>query len=576
MIGEEHAEAIYTQTPAGSRRQTVLERPTEGLVDQLSFVVTSCLLGRLLAEALTLHVGIVQLSVGITQFTTVHEEFETFRESGCTAVPLGQWAHELRVIGDEGGVDALGLDYLADEAVQQTIGGVGQLHLDLELLALLEQEEARLLALQVLRDLETGALLEATHQTDAVPGRGEVDLDRRTVRALRVILDLVAPRHLLDQVAEHALSHVHEVVVVGVGHVELAGGELGVVRWVDTFVAELPTDLVDALQSTHHELLQVQLGCHTHVQLHVQAVVRGDERLGGGTAGDHVHHGRLHLQEAHVVQEATHAAYHLGARHECAAHLLVVRNQIQVALTEAGLHVLQALARCRQHVQTGREQLQPLGHNAELTATCAHRKALHTHHVTAAKQIVHLIERLLPAGVHLGVGKHLHGLTVAAQMVEHQTGTTGGLAQKATGQRNLFVGFALTGLHVCVASLELGHADSDVELVRVGMLTLTLELGHRLAACLKVLVRVDRIVVLRGLLLLVLGTTDRLLLGLASRTLLCFLGLEFRGTLLLLELLQRILAEWLAIRAKRNLGFRCSCRSLLLSFSRHVYGFLCI
>eukprot|EP00964_Phaeocystis_antarctica_P090174 scaffold57667_cov58-Phaeocystis_antarctica.AAC.1 len=38
--------------------------------------------------------------------------------------------------------------------------------------------------------------------------------------------------------------------------------------------------------------------------------------LGGGASGDHVHHGRLDLEEAVHVEEAAHEVDDLGARHE--------------------------------------------------------------------------------------------------------------------------------------------------------------------------------------------------------------------------------------------------------------------
>jgi hypothetical protein len=48
------------------------------------------------------------------------------------------------VLGDEGGVDAGGLDELADELVEQTRGGVGRGALNAELLDLLEEVHAGL------------------------------------------------------------------------------------------------------------------------------------------------------------------------------------------------------------------------------------------------------------------------------------------------------------------------------------------------------------------------------------------------------------------------------------------------
>ena len=53
---------------------------------------------------------------------------------------------------------------------------------------------------------------------------------------------------------------VHQVVVVGVGLVELEHGELGIVLGADAFVAEVAIDLVDAVHAADHQALEVELG----------------------------------------------------------------------------------------------------------------------------------------------------------------------------------------------------------------------------------------------------------------------------------------------------------------------------
>jgi hypothetical protein len=48
VVRQEHDETVDAHTPATSRRQTVLERLAEGLVNELGFEVTGRLLVRLL------------------------------------------------------------------------------------------------------------------------------------------------------------------------------------------------------------------------------------------------------------------------------------------------------------------------------------------------------------------------------------------------------------------------------------------------------------------------------------------------------------------------------------------------
>lgn len=145
-----------------------------------------------------------------------------------------------------------------------------------------------------------------------------------------MVLDLVAAGDVLHDARHHLLrqlhlavrraGNAHDVVHVRVGHVELARRELGVVRHIDGLVAELTAQLVHAVHSAHHQLLrfisrryahlQIQLGGNTHEQIEVEVVVVRNERLRRGASSVHVHHGRLHLDEATLIQERTNASRH--------------------------------------------------------------------------------------------------------------------------------------------------------------------------------------------------------------------------------------------------------------------------
>ena len=84
----------------------------------------------------------------------------------------------------------------------------------------------------------------------------------------------------------------------------------------------------------HANYLEIQLGSDSHEKIHIQVVVMGDKRLGCRTSSDHVHHGRFHLQEAHVVEELADIGNDLRADVELFAHVRV-DDQIQVALPES-------------------------------------------------------------------------------------------------------------------------------------------------------------------------------------------------------------------------------------------------
>ena len=111
-------------------------------------------------------------------------------------------------------------------------------------------------------------------------------------------------------------GEVHQVVVVGVGLVELEHGELGVVLGADAFVAEVAVDLVDAVEAADDEALEVELGRDAQGEVDVERVVVGGEGAGGGAAGDGVHHGGFDFEVAAVVEEVADGAEDGGALDE--------------------------------------------------------------------------------------------------------------------------------------------------------------------------------------------------------------------------------------------------------------------
>ena len=114
----------------------------------------------------------------------------------------------------------------------------------------------------------------------------------------------VGAEHLRGDVADHVLGEVHDLVVGRVGLVQLEHGELGVVPRGHALVAEVAVDLVDALEAADGQALEVQLRRHAQVQVQVERVVVGHERLGRGAAGDVMHHRRLDFEEAPRVEPA--------------------------------------------------------------------------------------------------------------------------------------------------------------------------------------------------------------------------------------------------------------------------------
>ena len=77
-------------------------------------------------------------------------------------------------------------------------------------------------------------------------------------------LHLVRAEDGHDHAGDELLRDVHKIIVVGVGHVELAGRELRVVRHVDALVTELLPDLVHTIDAFN--IKEVLLFKESHVK----------------------------------------------------------------------------------------------------------------------------------------------------------------------------------------------------------------------------------------------------------------------------------------------------------------------
>ncbi len=115
---------------------------------------------------------------------------------------------------------------------------------------------------------------------------------------------------------DELFGEVHQVVVVGVGLVELEHGELGVVPGADAFVAEVAVDLVDAVEASDDEALEVELGRDAEEEVDVELVVVGGEGARGGSASDLLHHRGFDFEVAARVEELAQGAEDGGSLDE--------------------------------------------------------------------------------------------------------------------------------------------------------------------------------------------------------------------------------------------------------------------
>ncbi len=110
----------------------------------------------------------------------------------------------------------------------------------------------------------------------------------------------------------------------------------------------------------------VQFWSHPHIKIQVELVVVCDEGLGRRPTWDHIHKGRLHLQEPQGVKEPPHVRHNLGPNNKLVSHV-GVHDEVEVPLPEPCLFVLQAVVEVRQHVQARGEEGYRRGDNTQLS-----------------------------------------------------------------------------------------------------------------------------------------------------------------------------------------------------------------
>ena len=165
---------------------------------------------------------------------------------------------------------------------------------------------------------------------------------------------------------------------------------------VHTLVAEDAADLEDALKATDDAALEVQLGSNAQVALLIERVEVRDERLGRSAALNGLQDGGLDLHVAVRFHEAAEGGENLRALAEGLANI-VVGNQVDIALTIAGLLVGEAVELLGQRANGLGEQRRALGGNGELAALGANNHAGHAQDIAKVESL----ERIPSCLVHV-------------------------------------------------------------------------------------------------------------------------------------------------------------------------------
>lgn len=281
---------------------------------------------------------------------SVDEQLESLREPWLASVVLGEWAHQLRVLCEESWVHEIYLNEVANQLVNQSGGSSWGSAVYVVLFGLFFEEGVSLRGLEIVgANFDSEVLGEFPKHWDSLPRPFEADVD---VFAFVVLDgDYLGSGNFDDHAVEHLLGEVDEVLVVGVGPVELAGGELWVVGLVNSLVSELLAQLVDSVESSDDQLLQEKLGSDSKGQISLERIVESCEWLRSGSSSLHVQHRGVDLHEPSVVQEGSHILDDLITDDEFVSGGLVA-NQIQITLSVADFRVLDSLSLSWEHVQT--------------------------------------------------------------------------------------------------------------------------------------------------------------------------------------------------------------------------------
>lgn len=201
----------------------------------------------------------------------------------------------MRLINDKSWADALRFEVLSDKLVDQSSSGTGVCALNSLLDAKFVKEITCFWGSQVFSfgKLHFQCFFESLHHWDSAEWRCKVNLvDLVWVFrfVLRVVLNYEGTGELLDHLREKFFSESHQVVVVGVGLIELTGREFRVVSQVNALISELLSDFEHAVHTSNDELFEVKFRSNTHEKLHGEVIMESLERLSSSTSSNHVHH----------------------------------------------------------------------------------------------------------------------------------------------------------------------------------------------------------------------------------------------------------------------------------------------
>jgi hypothetical protein len=106
----------------------------------------------------------------------------------------------------------------------------------------------------------------------------------------------------------------------------------------DALIAEVAIDLIDSIQSSHDQSLEVEFGRNAKIKVHIQSIMMGDKRTSRRATSLGLHHGRLHFQKVPFIEELPNRPNDGAPKTEDPTYLRI-GQKIQIPLAIAYLHI---------------------------------------------------------------------------------------------------------------------------------------------------------------------------------------------------------------------------------------------
>lgn len=260
------------------------------------------------------------------------------------------------------------------------------------LLAQIPQEDIGLIGVKLVarRELHTQLLLQRLNHVIPLPRPLKLQQILLPTLPLRMICQRrLAVRQVLHHTLDQTLRQIHDIVHIRIRHIELADREFRVMRHVDTLIPKDTTDFVYTVQSTDDELLEIELGGDTKVEVEIKVVVMRDERLSSRSARNHARYRRLNLQETKVIEVTADIVDNARTSDEDTTGFFG-EDEVEVALAVAGLDVLETEVARGKLVKVGSEQNHFGGGDGEFTLLGTRGGAHDTDDVTSTEDTVRL------------------------------------------------------------------------------------------------------------------------------------------------------------------------------------------